>query len=315
MKKIIIRIHRPIEGTIVFTLMGAEGKTFTASEIFRCNHAFVPLIPNSLYPGSYYEYKVYTQWHRCWCGITSEPIEKGYCVVPDHDASLEDIIKTENIESVYATKKELEDAVNDIYTNCCSSAGQEEQTTNLTAGTGIVIENGVIRLAQKKATTTPQQINIPSQYNTPYTYYDDGEGTDTIDNPSPYIINFPEDSSLTTASLQIGYSYSTSDKTTLQTDVHGVFAIATWESGHTQQIYNIFNSSCWSSTYFTSGAQSFLFKRSEEYPDAAVFDRIVKIELVALKENLAIGDLPYGTAIGTYFPANTRLIINGNYWE
>lgn len=86
----------PFQGKIVFTLQGDNSELITSfipeTAFFYKGRAVASLVPNSEIEGTtYYKYSIYPHGHRQEIFL-SEPVEEGYCIVPNDNCSLDDII-------------------------------------------------------------------------------------------------------------------------------------------------------------------------------------------------------------------------------
>ena len=102
MNKVLVTVRRslqngyPFQGKVIFILKGDNSELITSfipETAIICNGtAIVALIPNSEIEGNtYYQYSIYPIGHRQGIFL-SEPIEEGYCIVPNDNCSLDDII-------------------------------------------------------------------------------------------------------------------------------------------------------------------------------------------------------------------------------
>lgn len=99
----------PFKGKISFYLKGNVGNVLTSfipdDAYFFCGKAVSLLVPNSLIENTetYYQYSIYSQGHRPGLYL-AEPIEKGICIVPEHDCLLSEIIIPNVAKDLLATQ-------------------------------------------------------------------------------------------------------------------------------------------------------------------------------------------------------------------
>lgn len=219
-----------------------------------------------------------------------------------------------NNDTTFSQKRfgELVTKVNELQETNASGGGSSIKT-----GTGLVNDNGTIRLAVMHRTSynNGQVItNLDSQYDTPYSYDDDydGEGTVYEDNQTPYVIDLSQ-SEYKFNSVSLGISkfmMTQAQVDDLKLYLKSVFAKVYWKSGTITNFTHVPSSSAWVSNGF---AFDFTIpSRSTDYPSEEIFDTIERIELVMTKSTSTYH--PSGYNIGTFFPAGSSIMRNGTYF-
>ena len=179
--------------------------------------------------------------------------------------------------------------------------------------TGLVEENGVVRLALLKSTSFGDgqiEINIVTQHDTPYSYDDDEDVYEY--NPSPYVIDLSQNANrFNSATLSFGKFMMTQEQVdALKPYLKSVLAHVYRASGTVNTVTYVLTDDDWA-------ANGFIFymsipSRSTAYPSVEIFDTIERLELVMTTSTDV--SHPRGNNIGTYFPAGTNIYLNGTYW-
>lgn len=213
--------------------------------------------------------------------------------------------------SLYAATGEAKKVLR-LYPSCdgeidlsgiCSEGG-----SSVKAGTGLIMEDGEIRLAMRKS--QQHTIQIPSQYNTPYTYIYGDEDDDYEYNPSPYVIDVSsfEEKPVSLYISLLASMLTPQEITTMKNDLKSVLVDVEWKSGVTNRIYVDIASTDWRSNSLMFYINVQKPAPLPEYPDAGVFDELESVTMVMLNTTDHVGN-----SIGTYFP-KMQLVIHATYW-
>lgn len=194
-------------------------------------------------------------------------------------------------------------------------AGLGGSSPEVTVGTGLVNDNGTIRLALLHRTSYDHgQIitTLDSQHDTPYSYDDEEDVYE--DNPTPYVIDLSQ-SECKFNSVSIGvykYMMTQSQVDALKPYLKSILAKVYLKSGTNTFITYVIPSSAptWVSNGF--GFDFIIPSRSTNYPSEEIFDTIDRIELVMTNSTNTYH--PYGSNIGTFFPAGSSIKVNGTYF-
>lgn len=183
-----------------------------------------------------------------------------------------------------------------------------EGGSSIKAGTGLIMEDGEIRLAMRKS--QQHTIQIPSQYNTPYTYIYGDEDDDYEYNPSPYVIDVSsfEEKPVSLYINLLASMLTPQEITTMKNDLKSVLVDAYWKSGVYNRIYVDIASTDWRSNSLMFYINVQKPAPIPEYPDEGVFDELESVKMVMLNTTGHVGN-----DIGTYFP-KMQLVVYATYW-
>lgn len=217
------------------------------------------------------------------------------------------------------SRKRFGELVLDVNELKRSSENNNVGGNEISVGTGLVNDNGTIRLAMLHGTSYNNGqiiINIDSQYDTPYSYDDDydGEGTEYEDNPTPYVIDLSQNEyKFNSVELMVSKFMMTQEQVdALKPHLKSVFAKVYWKSDIITNFTHVPSSSA---PAWVSNGFSFSFNipsRSTNYPSEEIFDTIERIELVMT--NSTNTNHSYGYSVGTFFPAGSSILVNGTYF-